>query len=99
MRQHCERLRRSALLQHEVVLDDRRHRVAALAQARAVDAIAVVAEHHRPRDAARVLGAHVELHLQVLGERYGRAVAEALDRSGLLAGPPKRSKCGIGFIR
>src|SRR6185503_10329724 len=62
----------------EIGLHDRRHRVAALAQARAVHPVAVVAEDDRPHDAARVLRAHVELlaqrgegHLEILDERVG----------------------------
>ena len=63
-------------------LDDGGHRVAALAQARAVHPVAVVDEHQRPHDAAGVLGAHVELlaqggqrDLEVLDERVGFVLA------------------------
>src|SRR5205814_5878970 len=62
----------------EFGLDDGRHRVAALAQARAVHPVAVVGEHDGPHDAAGVLGAHVEFlaqrrqrHFEVLDQRVG----------------------------
>ena len=52
---------------HVLGLDDRGDRVAALAEPRAVHAVAVVAEHHRADDAASVLGPDVQLLAQ-LGE-------------------------------
>src|SRR2546425_2377114 len=59
-------------------LDDGGYGVAALAEPRAVHAVAVVHEHHRPDDGAGVLRAHVELlterrqgHLEVLDDRVG----------------------------
>jgi hypothetical protein len=72
--------------------DDRGDGVAALAEPGAVDAIAVVHEHHGADDGAGVLRAHVKLlaerrqrHLEVLDERVGlvlgveRVLVRALD--------------------
>src|SRR6266446_3748591 len=74
-------------------LDDGRDRVAALAEPRAVHAIAVVHEYHGPDDRPGVFGPHVQLlaerlqrHLEVLDERIGlvlgveRVLVRVLDR-------------------
>jgi hypothetical protein len=59
-------------------LHDGRHGVAALAQTRAVHAVAIVAEHHRPHDAAGVLRAHVELFAE-RGERHFQILDQRID--------------------
>src|SRR5215510_12888058 len=77
-----DEVRRAALNLDVFRLHDGRHGVAALAQARAVHAVAVVVQHHGAHDAPRVLGAHVELlaqrgqgHLEVLDERIALVLA------------------------